>query len=116
MHACTPAQALLAVKGISDAKLEKIMEACRKLKPQGFVSGTEYLHEVRSRARISTGSKELDRLLGGGVEVGSVTELFGENRCGKTQICATLVVTTQLDAAHGGAAGKVIYIDTEGGL
>lgn len=44
---------------------------------------------------------------------GAVTELFGEFRCGKTQLCASLCVTSQLGRDHGGGAGKVIVIDTE---
>jgi hypothetical protein len=42
-----------------------------------------------------------------------VTEVFGEFRCGKTQLAATLAVTAQLDRASGGASGKVIILDTE---
>ena len=109
----TPTKALLAIKGISDAKVEKVMEAARKLKNVGFVSGVQALRAQRTRQRISTGCKALDAVLGGGVETGAVTELFGEFRTGKTQILATLCVNAQLDKASGGAAGKVIVIDTE---
>ena len=63
---------------------------------------------------LSTGSKELDKLLGGGIETGSITEIFGEFRTGKTQICHTLCVTCQLDKSQGGGNGKALYIDTEG--
>jgi len=42
---------------------------------------------------ISTGSKALDTLLQGGLETGSITEIFGEFRTGKTQLCHTLCVT-----------------------
>lgn len=35
-------------------------------------------------------------------------------RTGKTQICHTLCVTTQMPVEQGGAAGKVAYIDTGG--
>jgi len=63
--------------------------------------------------RISTGSKELDRILGGGIETGTVTEVFGEFRCGKSQLAATLAVTTQLDPSNGGAGGRVMILDTE---
>jgi RecA/RadA recombinase len=34
--------------------------------------------------KISTGSCELDTLLGGGIESGGITEIFGEFRTGKT--------------------------------
>lgn len=44
----------------------------------------------------------------------SITEVFGEFRCGKTQLCHTLCVTAQLPKDMGGAEGKVAYIDTEG--
>ena len=39
--------------------------------------------------------------------------MFGEFRCGKTQLAATLAVTAQLERAAGGASGKVIILDTE---
>ena len=63
---------------------------------------------------ITTGSSDLDNLLGGGIETGSLTEIFGEFRTGKTQMMHTLAVTSQRPLDHGGAEGRVIYIDTEG--
>jgi RecA/RadA recombinase len=36
----------------------------------------------------------------GGVETGSITELYGEFRCGKTQLSHTLCVTCQVRAAR----------------
>jgi meiotic recombination protein DMC1 len=105
---------ILAIKGLSDAKLEKLMEAGRKLVPTGFQTGGEVLrHAAATRIRITTGCKDLDAILGGGVETGSVTEVFGEFRCGKTQLAATLAVTAQLGREHGGGAGRVIIMDTE---
>lgn len=67
-----------------------------KLVPMGFTTATEF-HQKRSEIiQLTTGSKELDRLLGGGIETGSITEIFGEFRTGKTQICHTLAVTCQV--------------------
>ena len=63
---------------------------------------------------ISTGSKALDTLLAGGLETGSITEIFGEFRTGKTQLCHTLCVTAQMSIDQGGGAGMAMYIDTEG--
>ena len=63
---------------------------------------------------VTTGSAELDALLKGGIETGSITEIFGEFRTGKTQLCHTLCVTCQLPMEQGGAEGKAMYIDTEG--
>ena len=50
----------------------------------------------------------------GGIETGSITEVFGEFRTGKTQLCHTLCVTCQMPVSEGGAEGKALYIDTEG--
>lgn len=40
--------------------------------------------------KLSLISFNVDQLLGGGIESGSITELFGEFRTGKTQLCLTL--------------------------
>jgi DNA repair protein RAD51 len=69
---------------------------------------------MKNLISISTGSKDLDNLLGGGIETGSLTEIFGEFRTGKTQICHTLCVNCQRPLDQGGAEGKAIYVDTEG--
>lgn len=80
----------------------------------GFCTATE-IHTKRSELiQLTTGSKELDKLLGGGFETGSITEIFGEFRSGKTQLCHELAVTCQLPINNGGAEGKAMYIDTEG--
>jgi meiotic recombination protein DMC1 len=44
----------------------------------------------------------------------SISEVYGEFRCGKTQLCHTMSVIAQLPRDMGGAEGKVAYIDTEG--
>lgn len=46
--------------------------------------------------QLTTGSGELDKLLGGGIETGAITELFGEFRTGKSQLCHMLAVTCQV--------------------
>ena len=53
------------------------MIAC-KMVPMGFTTATE-IHSRRSElVHISTGSTGLDTILGGGIETGAITELFGE--------------------------------------
>lgn len=54
------------------------------------------------------------KILGGGVESKSITEVYGEFRTGKSQLCHTLAVTSQLPKEMGGGNGKAVYIDTEG--
>ncbi|KAG5458076.1 MAG: Rad51-domain-containing protein [Olpidium bornovanus] len=98
----------------------------------GFISATEYHERRKDLVMISTGSSELDKLLRagsscvivgrsskahiipGGIETGAITEIFGEFRTGKSQICHTMAVTCQLPTQMGGGEGKCLYIDTEG--
>ena len=85
-----------------------------KLVPMGFTTASEFHARRADIVRITTGSQELDKLLEGGIETGSITEMFGEFRTGKTQICHQLAVTCQLPIDQGGCEGKCLYIDTEG--
>jgi len=107
-------KALTTLKGISDAKADKLLAEASKLIPMGFTTATELHRQRQDIIQISTGSKELDKLLQGGVETGSITEMFGEFRTGKTQLCHQLCVTCQLPLEQGGGEGKALYIDTEG--
>jgi len=109
-----PKKALAAIRGISEAKAEKILIEALKILPLGFTSATEIHNRRVELVRVSTGSKNLDTLLGGGIETGSITELFGEFRTGKSQICHTLALSCQMPIDMGGGEGKCIYIDTEG--
>jgi len=79
----------------------------------GFSTGTEISAKRKDMVRLSTGSKELDTLLGGGIEACSLTELFGEFRTGKTQLCLQLCVVAQLPISKGGGEGRAMFIDTE---
>ncbi|KAI9191938.1 hypothetical protein LWI28_015769 [Acer negundo] len=67
-----------------------------KLVPLGFTSASQ-LHAQRLEIiQITSGSRELDKVLEGGIETGSITEIYGEFRSGKTQLCHTLCVTCQV--------------------
>ncbi|KAH3668954.1 hypothetical protein OGAPHI_002709 [Ogataea philodendri] len=112
--AYTPKRHIVTVKGISELKADKLLMEASKLVPLGFTTATEF-HQRRSELIcLTTGSKQLDTLLGGGVETGAITEVFGEFRTGKSQLCHTLAVTCQLPIDSGGGEGKCLYIDTEG--
>lgn len=80
----------------------------------GFRPASELYLRRKKLVRLTTGCRELDKLLRRGIETGSITEIFGEFRTGKTQICHTLAVTCQLPINKGGGEGKCLYIDTEG--
>jgi len=112
--AYAPMKHLELIKGISEMKAKKIQEAAFKIVPMGFSTATDILQQRQQVIHITTGSKELDTLLQGGIETGSITEIFGEFRTGKSQLCHTLAVTAQLPCEYGGGQGKTLYVDTEG--
>eukprot|EP00042_Codosiga_hollandica_P038182 m.308294 g.308294 ORF g.308294 m.308294 type:complete len:333 (+) comp55327_c0_seq33:1061-2059(+) len=112
--AYAPRKALISIKGISEVKADKIISEAAKIVPMGFTTATEYHQRREEIIKITCGSTELDKLLEGGIETGSITEIFGEFRTGKTQICHMLAVTCQLPIDQGGSEGKCLYIDTEG--
>ncbi|XP_065066052.1 meiotic recombination protein DMC1/LIM15 homolog [Rhopilema esculentum] len=95
-----------------DKRFFKNIRLARKL-AIGFLTAFEYSEKRRTVFRISSGSTEFDKLLGGGIESMSITEAFGEFRTGKTQLSHTLCVTAQLPGPNGYGGGKVIFIDTE---
>ena len=106
---------LCNIKGLSEAKVDKMKEAVLKIcgANAGFCTALQQSLNRRNIFRLTTGSMELNKLLGGGLESMAITEVFGEFRTGKTQLAHTLCVTTQLPGEGGFTGGKVIYIDTE---
>jgi DNA repair protein RadA len=78
-----------------------------------FIPATTLYHKRKNIGKISTGSKNFDFLLGGGIETKSITEVCGEYGTGKTQLCHTACVTVQQDYSNGGLKGNALYVDTE---
>ncbi|MCJ1280966.1 Meiotic recombination protein dmc1 [Xylographa opegraphella] len=66
VHAATR-KTLLKIKGFSEVKVEKVKEAVAKCLPSvsGFITAAELGHQRKRVVRISTGSKQLDAILGG---------------------------------------------------
>ncbi|XP_055230622.1 meiotic recombination protein DMC1/LIM15 homolog isoform X8 [Gorilla gorilla gorilla] len=93
----TTRRALCNVKGLSEAKVDKIKEAANKLIEPGFLTAFEYSEKRKMVFHITTGSQEFDKLLGGGIESMAITEAFGEFRTGKTQLSHTLCGEHQME-------------------
>ncbi|MEM5804326.1 MAG: DNA repair and recombination protein RadA [Candidatus Aenigmatarchaeota archaeon] len=110
--AAAPAE-LAAVAGLGDATSEKIIEAAREALDLGFEQATKVYEKRLAIARITTGSKALDNLLGGGIETGAVTEFHGAYGSSKSQVAHQLAVNVQLPKEKGGLDGTCIFIDTE---
>ena len=108
----TPGQ-IIEATGMGDATAKKLIAIARSSLQMGFESGAELMKKRESVMRISTPSKELNALLGGGFETGAITECFGAYGSSKTQIGHQLAVSVQLPKEKGGADGMAVYIDTE---
>ncbi len=105
---------LSQVTGIPILTAQKIIEAAREALDIDFKTAYDLKIESMNVGKITTGSRNLDELLGGGVETKIITEFFGEFGSGKTQICHQLAVNVQLPEEKGGLDGNAVYIDTEG--
>lgn len=90
-----------------------VTEARKCLISVPFMRGDEYLKIRETVEKVTTGSSELDTMLGGGLESQSITEIYGEFGTGKSQLCHQLCVNAQLEKEQGGLDGGTLYIDTE---
>ncbi len=98
--------------GVEAAK--KAIEAAKEAINIGFERGDEVYERRKQIGKITTGSKSLDELLGGGIETQAITEFFGRFSSGKSQVGFQLSVNVQLPPESGGLGGSVVFIDTEG--
>jgi DNA repair protein RadA len=105
---------LVAAAEVGEATASKIIAGAREAADVGgFETGDRILERRRLVGKINTGSKNLNELLGGGMETQSIVELYGEFGSGKTQVAHQMTVNVQLPTEMGGLHGSVIIIDTE---
>jgi DNA repair protein RadA len=104
---------LSALEGISEATANKLTKLARDSLDIGFESADKILERRATAQRVKTGSAELDKLLGGGIETQAITEFFGKFGSGKSQVGFQLVVNVQLPPEKGGLGGSALFIDTE---
>ncbi|MCZ6583066.1 MAG: hypothetical protein O6761_07855 [Thaumarchaeota archaeon] len=106
-----------AKKIIKGIKINLIKEG---IIPDDDISAKELLKYRSTLPRIKTGCDSIDKLLNGGIESECITEFFGENGAGKTQMAHVLSIQVQRLVKDGGLAeeGKdkptVLFLDTEG--
>ena len=112
--AVTPRKELMEKTGISEETATGLIQKVREVLGLELMTAQELFEKRQSAKRITTASKNLDKLLGGGVETQAITEFVGEYGTGKSQICMQLCVTAQQPPEQGGLGGKVLFIDTEG--
>ncbi len=109
----TPGEIVGATE-MSEPTAKKIIAIARANLEMEFTSGEEILKKREQLLKITSGSAELDKLMGGGFETSAITEAYGQYGSGKSQIAHALSVRVQLPREKGGAGGTAVYIDTEG--
>ncbi|MBN1896838.1 MAG: DNA repair and recombination protein RadA [Candidatus Aenigmarchaeota archaeon] len=105
---------LSAAAGIGNDTAAKIIADARSKLKMGFEPATEVMKKRKEMKRITTGSADLDKMLGGGIETQAITEMHGAFGSGKSQIGLQLAVNVQLPKDKGGLGAKAVFIDTEG--
>ena len=98
---------------VSAKKAQEMIDGAKQQYKVAYETAEALLEKRKEIGRLSTGSKKLDALLGGGLETQSITEAFGEFGSGKTQIGFQLCVMAQSPVDKGGFGGAVAFVDTE---
>lgn len=99
--------------GVGEGIAKRIINIARNKLDMGFESGEDLLKKAERVERITTNSKALDSLLGGGIETGTCTEFYAPFASGKSQVGFQLAVNVQLPKEQGGLNGIAVFIDTE---
>ncbi|MFH0713512.1 MAG: DNA repair and recombination protein RadA [Candidatus Micrarchaeota archaeon] len=96
--AVSRASEIAEVAGIGEGTAAKIVIAARDALEMGYETADIVLERRKNIQKITTGSKELDTLLGGGIETMNITEGFG--RFGSGKCIAKDTVVSYLNDEH----------------
>lgn len=105
---------LSEISGISVDTAKKAVTAAQESTTINYETGEAIFEKRKVMGKVTTGSKELDELIGGGVETNGITEAYGKFSSGKSQLAFQLAVNVQLPKKDGGMEGAALFIDTEG--
>ncbi len=104
----TPGQ-MSDASGTTAAAARKLINAARDLCKLGFELGTTIKKKQDGTKYIPSYCASIDKLLGGGLQLGTTMEAFGQFSSGKTNLSHLLAVSTIKNFPK----GYVIWIDTE---
>ncbi len=93
---------LIEAAGLGEITAAKAIKAARDALEMGFETADKLAEKRKLIGKLTTGSKELDTVVGGGIETQSISEF-----------CFQTAVTAQLPPEQGGLGGNVLYIDSE---
>ena len=99
---------------LGEATVANIIRNARGLtKKFEFRSGIELEKQQAEIPRLKFGMPQIDDRLRGGLRAGSMVELYGGARTGKTQWSHHLAVRAQMPLEQGGLEGRVLWLDSE---
>ncbi len=104
---------MVEIAGVTEATARKIINNARSKLDMGFKTGLEAFEEREKIDKITTNSKALDGLFGGGIETGAITEVYGSFGSGKSSIAHQLSINVQMPKEKGGANGIAVWLDSE---
>jgi len=104
---------LAAIAEIGEGQAAKIIHAVRELLEVGLETADKVYERKLEMKRITTGSENLDKLVGGGIPTQAITEAYGAYGSSKTQLAFQLSVNVQLPEGKGGLGKGCVFIDTE---
>ena len=112
--AIAPVRELVEKASLETSVAVKVSRAARQTIQTDFITAKQLWERRQTLLKLTFGSNNLNKLLGGGLETQAITEFVGEFGAGKSQICMKLSITAQLSSKEGGLEGRVLFIDTEG--
>jgi DNA repair protein RAD57 len=95
--------------------IERVRELIKQAQDKRGVESVFDLYKAAKKNVFSTGDGEFDRLLGGGVRTGTITEFVGEAGAGKSNLLMQLSLAVQLPPSYGGLDKGAIFLSTESG-
>src|SRR5437879_9858794 len=104
--AVAPVRELVEKASLESSVAHKIVKAARETIHTDFVTAKQLWEKRKDLKRLNLGSSNLDTLLGGGLETQAITEFVGEFGTGKSQICMTASIRTQLPEEKGDSTEK----------
>ena len=93
--------------------LQSVREVKTSSKQLSAVTAKDIIAKIGTGSRaLITFCKAIDDMLGGGIQVGQITEFCGVPGIGKTQLAIQLSLNVQIPEVFGGLGGECVYIDT----
>lgn len=109
--AMSPHSVVSEIDGLGEKTAKKLIWNARNALGMSDFIPAEDIDE--NTEYITTGSAELNQIMGGGIASGKLTEVFGPFKSGKTNLAHTIAVSSQMPRNKGGLGCTVAYIDTE---